>query len=180
MIAIINLNLLYISENPSIYFTQRQFRPERKERETMTSFVNVDHPTEHPGVLRAERAAESIKQVTHEMLSPRGAATLLLSAIVSALLVVANQVIDTWSEGHLLMGWIALWTVGFAAIALAARPARRTVDGIRARLRTWAATRRALAQDEALWQVALSDARVMADISRAMSQDASRDVRGYY
>ena len=38
----------------------------------------------------------------------------------------------------------------------------------------------AQAQDEALWQVAVTDARVMADISRAMTSDAARDVRGYY
>ena len=146
----------------------------------MTSFVHVDHPTEHAGIVRAGRAADSIKHITHQALSPRGAASLLLAAIVSALLVVANQVIDTWSEGHLLMAWITLWTVGFAALALAARPARTAVHSVRATMRGWAAARRAMAQDEALWQVALTDARVMADISRAMSQDASRDVRGYY
>jgi hypothetical protein len=31
----------------------------------------------------------------------------LLSAVVAALLVVANQVVDTWTEGHLLMAWIS-------------------------------------------------------------------------
>jgi len=142
----------------------------------MTSFVQVDFPTEHPGVIRAERAAESIKQMTHTVLSPRGAASLLLAAIVSALLVVANQVIDTWSEGHLMAGWIALWTVGFAALALAAGPVRSAVTNGRVKLRHFAAGRRAAAQDEALWAVALTDARVMADISRAMSQDAGKDV----
>ena len=146
----------------------------------MTSFVHVDYPTEHPAIARAERAAESIKHATHSVLSPRGAASMLLAALVSALLVVANQVIDTWSEGHLLLGWIALWTVGFAALALAAGPVRSAVLRVRHALRGWGAARRATANDEALWQVALTDARVMADISRAMSQDASRDVRGYY
>jgi hypothetical protein len=31
-----------------------------------------------------------------------------------------------------------------------------------------------------MWELALGDARVMADISRAMTSDAARDVRGYY
>jgi hypothetical protein len=31
-----------------------------------------------------------------------------------------------------------------------------------------------------LWELALTDARVMADISRAMTRDTVRDVRGYY
>jgi hypothetical protein len=35
-------------------------------------------------------------------------------------------------------------------------------------------------EDDRLWNVALTDARVMADLSRAMSRDAARDVRGYY
>lgn len=143
----------------------------------MTSFVHVDQPTEHPGVARAERAADTLTQAAHYILSPRGAASLMLAAIVAALLVVANQVIDTWSEGHLLLAWIALWTVAFAGLALAARPVRAAVHRMRTGLRRGVAARRAAAQDEKLWQIALTDARVMADISRAMSSDASADVR---
>lgn len=145
----------------------------------MSSFVHVAQPTEHPGVNRAERAADSFKHAANTLLSPRGAASLLLAAIVSALLVVANQVIDTWSEGHLLLAWITMWTIGFAALALAAAPARAAVNQLRVKMHHWAAGRRAAAQDEALWQVALTDARVMADLSRAMSNDAARDVLGY-
>lgn len=146
----------------------------------MTSFIQVAQPTEHPGVVRAERAAASIQRAASTMLSPRGAATLLLSAIVAALLVVANQVVDTWAEGHLLLAWIAMWTVAFAALALAAAPIRKAVHGLRSFGRRWAVARRAAIQDEKLWQVALTDARVMADISRAMSEAALRDVRRYY
>ena len=144
----------------------------------MTSFVHVAQPTEHPGVARAERAADSIKQAAAAMTSARGAASMLLAAIVSALLVVANEVIDTWSQGHLMVAWIALWTIGFAALALAAGPVRSFVSKTSLTMRHWAAAHRALAQDEALWQVALTDARVMADISRAMSQDGGKDVLG--
>ena len=142
----------------------------------MTSFVHVDMPTEHPGVARAERAAGSLKQAASRMASARGAASLLLAAVVSALLVVANQVIETWTEGHLMLAWIALWTIGFAALALAAGPIRSAVNRARLSIRRWAIARHALAQDEALWQVALTDARVMADISRAMSQEEPKDI----
>ena len=143
----------------------------------MTSFVHVDQPTEHPGVARAERAAEAIQYAAKNILSARGAAAMLLAAIVSAMLVVAGQVIQTWTEGHLLMGWIALWTVAFAGLALAARPARTAVHSIRAQLRRGAAARTATRQDDVMWQLALTDARVMADISRAMSADAASEVR---
>jgi hypothetical protein len=44
----------------------------------------------------------------------------------------------------------------------------------------WSAARKQRIEDEKLWNVALTDARVMADLSRAMSRDAQRDVRGYY
>lgn len=146
----------------------------------MTSFVHVDYPTEHPAIARAERAAESIKHATHSVLSPRGAASMLLAALVSALLVVANQVIDTWTEGHLLVAWIALWTVAFAALALLAVPARTAVRALRTSWRAAMLARRQAREDRKLWDVALIDARVMADISRAMSAHASRDLRAYY
>ena len=145
----------------------------------MTSFVHVEQPTEHPGIVRAGRAADSIKRAAHEVLSPRGAASMLLAAIVSALLVVANQVVDAWADGHLMLAWILMWTLAFAALALAARPARTVVERVRTLSRKWAAARQAALQDEQMWQIALTDARVMADISRAMSSDAARDVRYY-
>ena len=90
----------------------------------MTSFVQVAHPAEHPGVVRAGRAADSIKGVAKYVVSARGAASMLLAAMVSALLVVANQVIDTWSEGHLLAAWMVLWLVAFAALGVTRRLAR--------------------------------------------------------
>ena len=142
----------------------------------MTNFVHVAMPTEHPGVVRAKRTADSLKQAASTMVSARGAASLLLAAIVSALVVVANQVIETWSQGHLMLAWIALWTIGFAGLALAAGPVRSAVNRTRLSIRRWAVARHAAAQDEALWQVALTDARVMADISRAMSQEARSDL----
>jgi hypothetical protein len=37
---------------------------------------------------------------------------------------------------------------------------------------SWVAGRKQRREDEQLWNLALSDARIMADLSRAMSQDA--------
>ncbi|MEP6791646.1 MAG: hypothetical protein ABI907_09760 [Ramlibacter sp.] len=139
----------------------------------MTSFVHVERPTDHPGVARAERVAQSVKQAAHNFDGGRGTAAFLLAAIVSALLVAANQVVDTWTEGHLLAAWIVMWAVGFAALALLAVPARNASVGIRKQLQAWAVERRQNAADEQLWSVALTDARVMADISRAMNAGAS-------
>jgi hypothetical protein len=146
----------------------------------MARFIQAQFPTQHAGVIRVERAAESIKASVRQFDGARGAATLLLAAIVSALLVVANQVVDTWTEGHLLAAWVILWALGFAALALFAAPARRAGSAIRGAMRAWSAARKQAAEDRKLWDLALTDARVMADLSRAMSAEAARDLRTYY
>lgn len=146
----------------------------------MTQFAHIDYPTQHAGIERMQRAAGALRQIASGFDGARGAATLLLAAIVSALLVVANQVVDTWTDGHLLAAWIVLWTVAFAGFALFAAPARSLVTGARAWFKGATASQRQKAEDRQFWDVALTDARVMADLSRAMSADAARDVRGYY
>jgi hypothetical protein len=148
----------------------------------MTSFAHVDQPSQHPGVVRAERVANSIRHAVNNFDATRSGASMLLAAIVSAFLVVANQVVETWTEGHLLVAWIVLWLVAFAAMGLLARPAKRAAAGMRIGLQRWSVARRQAAQDRELWNLALTDSRVMADISRAMAMDADQPVRAarYY
>ncbi len=130
----------------------------------MTAFVNVEFPSQHPGVERAEQVIERFERATAPFDGARGVATLLLAALVSALLVVANEVIETWSDGHLLAAWIALWLVGFAALALLAKPMRAlTLHGPQT-WRNWLAKRRESADDARMWNLAQHDSRVMADI----------------
>jgi hypothetical protein len=64
-------------------------------------------------------------------------------------------------------------------LAFVGAPVTRAAGKARAALATLAASRRQRRQDEKLWNIALSDARVMADLSRAMSRDALRDTRAY-
>lgn len=146
----------------------------------MTNFAHVDYPTEHSGVIRAQNAAAAIKGIAAGFDSARGAASLLLAAIVSALLVVANQVIDTWSEGHLMAAWMVLWLVAFAALALLSAPARRAAAALRAGFTGWAESRRRAAEDERTWQVAIRDPRIMAELSHAMGVRTVNDLRAYY
>lgn len=137
----------------------------------MTSFAHVEYPTEHPGVVRAENAAAALKSVAANFDGARGAATLLLAAVVSALLVVANQVIDTWSEGHLLAAWMVLWAVGFAALALLSTPTRRMARRTLAALGEW---RQLRAQEEAeriMWDMARSDPRLMAELQAVLGRN---------
>ena len=114
----------------------------------MTYFVHVAHVAEHPGVVRVERAARLLARAAKRACSGVG---LLLAALVATLLVVANQVIDTWSEGHLLAAWIVMWLVAFAAAAMLAAPARRAASRACGALTRWRADRRAAAADRKLW-----------------------------
>lgn len=145
-----------------------------------TSFVHTHYPTQHPGVERATRAYEGARRAAKNFDGGRATASLLLAAIVSALLVVANQVVDTWTEGHLLAAWVVLWTVAFAALALFAAPARNAARSLRAGYAQYKARRLKERHDRQFWQAALYDARIMADISRAMDAAGMRDVKAYY
>ncbi len=142
----------------------------------MTSFAHVQHPTQHPGVIRMERAGKNIRHLVKD--ATRSGATLLLAAIVAALLVVANQVVETWSEGHLLAAWIVMWAIAFASIALLATPARDMAASLRTGFRDWKAARRQAAEDRAMWQVAQSDPRVMQDLHCALAR--AEGVKGYF
>jgi hypothetical protein len=65
-------------------------------------------------------------------------------------------------------------------LAVLGSPVTAAAAKLRAGFATLAAARRQRREDEKLWNIALTDARVMADLSRAMSRDALRDTRGYY
>jgi len=134
----------------------------------MTSFAHVQYPTEHPGVVRMERAGRTIRHLVKN--ASRSGATLLLAAVVAALLVVANQVVDTWSEGHLLAAWIVMWTIAFASIALLAAPTKDVTVSLLSGFKRWNAARRQAAEDRAMWRIALSDPRVMHDLDCARTR----------
>ncbi len=137
----------------------------------MSSFVHVEYSLQHPGVVRAERALALLRAAWRQ--TRQG--SLLLAAIVSALLVVVDQLIDTWSDGHLLAAWVLMWAVAFGAIALLAAPSRALVQRVVAGFTRWNAARVEAAEDRRLWDMALTDRRVMADIRCAM--DRSRGIQ---
>ncbi len=140
----------------------------------MTSFVQPNYPTHHEGIERIGEALDSAETAFHKLTSARSIATLLLAAVVSGLVLAANQLIDTWADGHLLAAWIALWSVAFAALALAAGPIRRAVLSVKhfdgsAIYAAWRVRRKARIQDEKMWEYARHDNRLMADIMRAVN-----------
>lgn len=145
----------------------------------MTTFIQPNFPTSHAGLARIESAAQMVAAAMRKFDATRSTASLLLAAMISAAVVVINQVIDTWADGHLMAAWLLLWVVVFSATAMFAAPLRRAVQRVRSAGRAWAERRAQAAADEQYWQTALDDARIMADISRAMSVRAERYVRAY-
>ena len=91
----------------------------------MTRFVHIESPTEHGGVVRLEAALATARQIQKDFDGTRSLAGALLAAMVAALIVVADQLIETWADGHLLLAWVALWGIAFAALALLAPTTRK-------------------------------------------------------
>jgi hypothetical protein len=137
----------------------------------MTSFVHLDYSNQHPGVARVESAIEAAQQLRHGFSGTRGLATLLLSAVAAAVMVVAYQVMDSVAEGHLMVVWIALWAVAFAVLASFAGTARNAAVRIKAGLDAWSRSMAASRADERMWSVAQSDPRVMADLRIAVTRE---------
>ena len=64
-------------------------------------------------------------------------------------------------------------------LAVLGTPLTRLTARVRAGLAAWREERKQREEDRKLWNLALTDARVMADLSRAMSREAS-DIARYY
>jgi hypothetical protein len=137
----------------------------------MTHFVHIESLKEHAAVARFEAAMDSVQQIRKGFDSGRGLAGGLLAAMVAALIVVADQLIETWADGDLLLAWVALWVIAFASLALLAPAARKLSRFSVSALFAWWRGRASKRADARLWALARRDPRVMADIYAAMSRD---------
>ena len=145
----------------------------------MTRFVKQDFPTEHPGVIRAEAllahgqtfwaalasAAANAKQA---IATTRGLTTLLLAALVSALILVADQLVDTWADDHLFAAWVALWTLVFATLAVFAPVIKDALDQASVAWTAWRSQVAAARSEAAFLASAYADPRVMEDLRAAI------------
>ncbi len=145
----------------------------------MTSFVHIEYSNQHAGVSRVEAAfesaASSAQHIKRNFSSTRSLATLLLSAIAAAVMVVAYQVMDSIAEGHLLALWIGMWVVAFATLAAFASTARHMVVKVKTSLDGWSRNIAAKRADERLWAMAQTDARLMADLRAVMTRNDAGD-----
>jgi hypothetical protein len=98
----------------------------------------------------------------------------LLAGLVAALVLLADRLVSTWTDKHLFLGWVLLWVVIFAGLALFAGTAQvlaaraiRALDG-------WSQARAHASAEARLWAIARNDPRVMADLI-AIRADAGSD-----
>lgn len=140
----------------------------------MSRFVTINYLTQHSGVSRVESAHDAAKTQSRGFFSTRGLATLLLSAMVAATMVVAYQVMDSVAEGHLLVMWIALWAVAFTVLALFAGAARNLAGRLKAGLDAWSSSLAQARADQRLWDMAKTDHRLMADLQAAMLHEEAK------
>jgi hypothetical protein len=141
----------------------------------MTSFVHIEYSKDHPGVTRVESVIESAQHIGRGFSGKRGLATLLLSAMAAAAMVVAYEVMDTVAEGHLLVMWIALWAAAFVSLAMFAGTARSLATRIKVGLDDWSRALASARADERLWASAKADTRVMADLQAAATRNNIAD-----
>ena len=137
----------------------------------MTSFVNIHPSTQHLGAARVESALSTARVSPLRMSATRGLTTLLLSAMTTAAMVLAYQIMDTVAEGHLMVIWMAMWFVAFAALALFAGSARRMAVGTKKGLDAWSRGLAEARADKRLWAMAKADPRIMSDLQMVISRN---------
>ena len=136
----------------------------------MTTFVNPKQLTRHAGAERIEHVIDNAQQLRRGFSATQGLATLLLSALAAAVMVVAYQVMDSMAEGHLLVMWMALWATAFAALVLFAGTARASAVRLKTSLDQWSHNLARARADARLMQAAAHDPRVMADLRVAIDR----------
>ncbi len=117
------------------------------------------------------RAATDTPSLSGRFDGARGLAALLLAAVVSALVVLADQLISSWTDDHLFLGWLALWLVILASTALFAAPARHLARRALPALKGWAQALAEARAEQQLWHAAHRDPRLMADLMHARQRD---------
>ena len=98
----------------------------------------------------------------------------LSAAVLAALLVVADQLIDSWAEGHLLLAWVMLWSALFAGLALLARPLRIASVATALAIQSWLTARAQAHHAQAGWEFALQDRRMRQELRAAHARSAER------
>ncbi len=107
-------------------------------------------------------------QVGHRETEPtapgRALAGMVLAAMVTTLVIVADQIATTWRDTHLLVAWVLTWLVVFAGLALFASPAKAFAQRILQALNAWSRSRAMERAEARRWAFEKNDSRLLADL----------------
>jgi hypothetical protein len=115
----------------------------------------------------SQRRASGVYQAPPKAFGARSLSALLLAAAVAAMVVLADQLVSTWADGHLMLAWVMLWVVVFAALALFAGTARSVARRMIGSLDNWSKSLADARAEARMWEVARSDPRIMAELRQA-------------
>ena len=141
----------------------------------MSNFIYNSYCVEHPGVVRIYQASDermAALAAEHQAKSQASTRWIVALVVLAALAVGIFQATETWNNGHMMAAWLVLWAMAFASVALVSAPARRALNMARSGYRAWVKSRQQAAADERVWNAALQDARLMADLARAMDRQS--------
>lgn len=139
----------------------------------MSTLTSPSHPLDMR--LSAAPAAKGVYTPRPHFDGARGLAALLLAALVAAMVVVADRLISTWADGHLLLAWVLLWLVVFATLALFASTARSMAKRTVRVLDGWSRSMAEARAEARLWDMARQDPRLMSELVQARMRE-SEDV----
>ena len=125
----------------------------------MTMFVNLSYTTNHPGVARFERAYASAKNLVQSLQQERTYAAALLMFGALSLIASIYDIVDASPEGQELGAWVILWTAILVGLVGFGKYCKR-------QFMAWLKDDR----EARMWNTALTDYRVMADLRCAQSR----------
>jgi len=125
----------------------------------MTSFVTLSYTTSHSGVVRFERAFASAGNVIQRLQQESTYAAALLMFGALSLVASIYDIVDASQEGQELGAWVVLWTAVLVGLVGFGKYCKR-------QLVAWLKTDR----ETRMWNSAMTDYRVMADIRCAQSR----------
>ena len=125
----------------------------------MTAFVNLSYTTSHPGVVRFERAYASAGHVIQRLHQESTYAAALLMFGALSLVASIYDIVDASQEGQELGAWVVLWTAVLVGLVGFGKYCKR-------QLGAWLKADR----EARMWNTAMTDYRVMADIRCAQSR----------
>jgi hypothetical protein len=127
----------------------------------MTTFVKPSFATRHFGVVRFERFYASLNHLIQRLQQESTYAAALLMFGALSLIASIYDIVDASPEGQEVGAWVILWTAVLVGLAGFGSYCKR-------QLKAWVKAD----QEARMWDTALTDTRVLADIRAAYSRKA--------